>query len=269
MVDAFSALAEPTRRRIIELLARHGQLSASEIYAQFPVSDPAISQHLKVLREAGLVQVEKRAQQRIYRINPKALLELEDWAGRMARLWNERFDALGEVLESEKMRLREVEMSKNELVIEREQLAVSMSRVFDAPRDLVWKACTDATLLPQWWGPRALTTVVERMDLRVGGVWRFIQTNAEGNEFAFNGVFKEVKPPERLVYTFEYEPMAGHISVDAITLEELPDGRTKMISRSTFDSLEDLEGLLQSGMEEGATETWDRLEELLAREKAG
>ncbi len=98
----FYALADPTRRKIIEILARDGQLSATEIYAQFPVSPQAISQHLKVLREANLVQVEKRAQQRIYRINPDAMLELEDWARRMAQLWNQRFDALEKVLEVEK-----------------------------------------------------------------------------------------------------------------------------------------------------------------------
>ena len=93
-MDVFNALADPTRRKIIELLARSGQLSATEIYAQFQVSPPAISQHLKVLREAKLVLVEKRAQQRIYRINPDAMLELEEWARHITQRWNERFDTL-------------------------------------------------------------------------------------------------------------------------------------------------------------------------------
>jgi len=101
-MDKFTALADPTRRSILEMLARHGQLSAKEIYDQFPVSPPAISQHLKVLREASLVQVEKRAQQRIYRINPDAMLELEEWARKLTQLWNQRFDALEQVLEAEK-----------------------------------------------------------------------------------------------------------------------------------------------------------------------
>ena len=154
-------------------------------------------------------------------------------------------------------------MSKNNLVVEREKLAFNMSRVFDAPRELVWKVCCDPELVPRWWGPRYLTTTVDRMDFRVGGVWRYIQKDAEGHEYAFNGVYQVIQPPERLTYTFEFEPMAGHISTDTITLEELPDGKTRMTSRSTFDSLEDLEGMLQSGMEGGAVETWDRLEELL------
>ena len=105
-MDAFHALAEPTRRKIIEDLARYGQLSATEICDQFPVSPQAISQHLKVLREAQLVQVEKRAQQRIYRINLDAMDELERWVEQVRQLWSQRFDALDEVLETEKRRLK-------------------------------------------------------------------------------------------------------------------------------------------------------------------
>jgi DNA-binding transcriptional ArsR family regulator len=108
-VDKFSALAEPTRRSIIELLANQGELSAADICAKFEVSAAAISQHLKVLREADLVRVEKRAQQRIYRINPQAMLEVEGWARHMAQLWNERFDALDELLMVEKMKLSQDE----------------------------------------------------------------------------------------------------------------------------------------------------------------
>jgi uncharacterized protein YndB with AHSA1/START domain len=156
-------------------------------------------------------------------------------------------------------------MSSNNLVVEREQLAFSMSRVFDASRELVWKVYTDPQLVPRWWGPHRYSTIVDKMELRVGGVWRYIQSDTEGNEFAFNGIYKEIRPPERLVYTFEFEPMAGHISTDTITFEALPDGKTRITARTIFDSLEDLEGMLQSGMEDGSVETWDRLEALLAK----
>lgn len=105
-MDIFTALADPTRRKIIELLARYGQLPATEISDHFPVSPQAISQHLKVLRKADLVQVEKRAQQRIYRINPHAMLELEEWARQLRQLWDQRFDALEQVLETEKKKLK-------------------------------------------------------------------------------------------------------------------------------------------------------------------
>ena len=105
-MDIFQALADPTRRKIIEMLARDGQLSATEISDRFSVSPQAISQHLKVLREAKLVQVEKRAQQRIYQVNPEAMLELEGWARQLRQLWDQRFDALDQVLEMEKKRLK-------------------------------------------------------------------------------------------------------------------------------------------------------------------
>jgi uncharacterized protein YndB with AHSA1/START domain len=155
-------------------------------------------------------------------------------------------------------------MSKNNLVVNRPALSFSMSRLFNAPRELVWRVYTDPERVPEWWGPRYLTTLVEKMDVKVGGAWRYIQKDPKGNEYAFNGVFKEVTPPERLVYTFEFEPMAGHISTDTLVFEELPGGKTKITATTTFDSLEDLEGMLQSGMEGGAVEAWDRLEELLA-----
>ena len=105
-MDIFSALAEPTRRNIIEMLATRGELSASQICDKFSVSAPAISQHLKVLRDSNLVTVEKRAQQRMYTINTDKIDELDSWVQRMRKLWNERFDALDELLEKEKKKLK-------------------------------------------------------------------------------------------------------------------------------------------------------------------
>jgi DNA-binding transcriptional ArsR family regulator len=101
-MDSFHALADPTRRKIIEILAHHGQLRATEIYEQFDISPQAVSQHLKVLRQANLVRVEKQAQQRLYQINPAAMLELEDWARQLRQLWNDRFDALEQLIQAEK-----------------------------------------------------------------------------------------------------------------------------------------------------------------------
>ena len=105
----FYALAEPTRRDIIELLASNGQLSATDISDNFAVSAPAISQHLKVLREATFVRVEKRAQQRIYRINLEAMSEIEGWIQEMTKQWNARFNVLDKILEAEKRKLKKGE----------------------------------------------------------------------------------------------------------------------------------------------------------------
>ena len=102
LMDMFVALADPTRRNILELLATSGELSATAIYEQFPVSPQAVSQHLKVLREAHLVEMEKRAQKRVYRLNPQTLSQFEAWVQQMQQRWSERFDALDTVLEREK-----------------------------------------------------------------------------------------------------------------------------------------------------------------------
>ena len=106
-MDVFYALADPTRRKILELLAKHGQLPASEIYSQFTASPPAISQHLKVLREAGLVKMEKHAQQHLYQVNPQAMLEVEDWSKQVTQLWTRRLDKLDEILKVEKEKIKD------------------------------------------------------------------------------------------------------------------------------------------------------------------
>ena len=136
-------------------------------------------------------------------------------------------------------------------------------RVFDAPRDRVWAAYTDPELIPQWWGPRRLTTTVDRMDVRRGGAWRFVSRDANGEEQGFRGTYREVSPPERIVQTFEWEGMPGHVIVETLTLEDL-GGRTKVTGVSLFHTAEERDGMLASGMEEGLTESHDRLAELLA-----
>ena len=104
-MDMFVALADPTRRNILELLATRGELSATAIYEQFPVSPQAVSQHLKVLREAHLVEMEKRAQKHVYRLNPQTLSQFEAWVSHMKQRWSESFEVLDAVLEIEKKKL--------------------------------------------------------------------------------------------------------------------------------------------------------------------
>ncbi len=139
---------------------------------------------------------------------------------------------------------------------------VVLTRNFDAPRELVFRALTDPTLIPNWWGPAFLTTLVIRMDVRPGGKWRFVQRDPDGNEYAFNGEYLEVVPPSRIVQTFEFEPMAGHISTETLTLEE-HGGITRMTIRIMFKSKEDRDGMASSGMEAGASESYDRLDKVL------
>jgi len=138
------------------------------------------------------------------------------------------------------------------------------TRVFDAPRELVFKAITDPNLIPQWWGPRSLTTTVDKMEVKPGGIWRFVQRDAGGNEYAFHGVYHGIESPDRIVYTFEFEGVPGHVLLETVTFED-QDGKTKLVDQSVFQSVEDRDGMLMSGMEEGAAETMDRFAELLAK----
>jgi len=154
-------------------------------------------------------------------------------------------------------------MTKPDYTIEPGKQEIVMTRTFDAPRDLVFKTMTDPNLIPQWWGPRYLTTTVDEMDLRPGGRWRYVQRDPQGNEHAFHGVYHDIAAPERLVLTFEYEGVPGHVMLDTVTLEEL-DGKTRLTDQSVFQSVADRDGMVQSGMGSGATEMMDRLEELLA-----
>ncbi len=142
---------------------------------------------------------------------------------------------------------------------------LTYERIFDAPRELVWRANTDADLIPRWWGPRGHTTRVVDLDLRPGGKWRWVSTDESGNEFAFYGEYLEVIEPERITWTFMFDvpgvgPQGGP---ETLTLEDLGDGRTKMRAVGHMGSEEAIEAALATGMTAGAIETWDRLDELL------
>jgi uncharacterized protein YndB with AHSA1/START domain len=153
-------------------------------------------------------------------------------------------------------------MAKTEFEIKPGTNEMTMTRVFDAPRELVFKAMTDPELIPKWWGPRDSWSKVDRMDVRSGGSWRFINGDSAGNEYGFHGVYHLVAAPERVIQTFEFEGVPGHVALETMRLEDL-GGKTRMVQQSVFQSIEDRDGMVQSGMQKGATETNDRLAEVL------
>lgn len=141
---------------------------------------------------------------------------------------------------------------------------VVITREFDAPAQLVFDALTKAEHLIQWWGPRYLTTEVEKLELRPGGTYRFIQRSPDGKVHPFKGEFREIVPPTRLVMTQVYEPYGDSEMVNVITLAER-DGKTTLTSRSSLADKKALDGYLASGMEGGMQESYERLDELLDR----
>jgi uncharacterized protein YndB with AHSA1/START domain len=136
-------------------------------------------------------------------------------------------------------------------------------RVFDAPRERVFQAFVDPELIPQWWGRRQDTTTVDKMDVREGGEWRFVTDGPDGTT-AFRGTYRMIDPPSKLEQTFEWEGMPGHVVVETATFEDLGGDRTRVSTRSRFDTTEERDGMLASGMEVGMGESYERLDELLA-----
>ncbi|MGA2677413.1 MAG: SRPBCC family protein [Methanobacterium sp.] len=153
-------------------------------------------------------------------------------------------------------------MSKVKFSAEPDKQMIAVTQIFDAPRELVWKIYTDPKLIPRWWGPRILETTIEKMDVKTGGSWRVIQRDLEGNDFIFHGVFHDVQSPERITRTMEWEGMPGHVLLETVTFEEF-DGKTKAIDISIFQSIEDRDGMIKTGMEAGVTESYERSVELL------
>ncbi len=145
---------------------------------------------------------------------------------------------------------------------------IVMTRVFDAPRDLVFEAHTSCEHMSHWWGPRRYEVAKCELDFRPGGTWRIVQRGGNGEEHGFRGEFREIVRPARIVWTFEWEGLPGHISVQTVRFEE-HDGKTTLTAIAAFDTVEDRDGMLQSGMEEGSAETYDRLDEYLEVLKGG
>ena len=137
-----------------------------------------------------------------------------------------------------------------------------IERIFDAPRPRVWRALTEPELVKQWWG-RGNPLTVERMEVERGGHWRFVEHSDDGDH-GFEGRFREVVPPEKLSMTFEWDGAPGHTVVQTMTLEDLGDNRTRMVSTSMFFTKDDCDAMMSSGMEGGMNESYQALDRVLA-----
>lgn len=140
---------------------------------------------------------------------------------------------------------------------------IRIERVFDAPRERVWRAFTDPALVAQWWG-RGHKLVIERMEVERGGHWRFVEHAPDGVH-GFEGRYREVTAPQRLVQTFEWDGMPGHVVIETAVFEDLGDGRTRVVNTSLFHTTEERDGMLHSGMEQGLNESYAALDRLLAK----
>jgi len=158
-------------------------------------------------------------------------------------------------------------MTKNETEISasREVPTITITREFDAPRELVWRAVTDPELVVRWMGPRSVAMTITRWDARTGGSYAYRAGRAEdGLDTGFYGSFHELREPSRAVQTFTWEGAPDGVSLETMTLEELPGGRTRLQALSVVESFEIRDMILSSGMEVGVVEGYEKLDELLA-----
>ncbi len=132
-----------------------------------------------------------------------------------------------------------------------------------APRALVYRAFIDPDLVARWLGPRRLTTTIELWEPRDGGAYRFVQHDADGNEYAFRGEFRGDPSPGRIVQTFEYEGAPGHVALNTASFVER-GGRTLVSVNSVYATVEERDAAYETGMAHGITESMERLDELLA-----
>jgi len=141
---------------------------------------------------------------------------------------------------------------------------VRIVREFDAPRDKVFRAHTEADLIAQWLGPRNLTMTIDHFDCRTGGSYRYIHSR-DGEDYGFHGSFHEVRPNELIVQTFTFEGMPDGVALEKMVLEDIGDGRTRLTATSLVDSFADRDAFVASGMEAGVIEGYERLDDVLAR----
>lgn len=153
-------------------------------------------------------------------------------------------------------------ISRNATLTKPSDREFAVERIFDAPRDRVWRAMTDPKLLAQWWG-RGNKLVIEKLELERGGHWRFVEHSDHGVH-GFEGRYREVTPPESMEMTFEWDGMPGHVMIQKITLVDLGDGRTKLIGNSAFFTPEERDGMIESGMETGMNASYAALDRVLA-----
>ena len=160
--------------------------------------------------------------------------------------------------------------SKNKVIVNAEpgKQELFITREFDAPRELVYKAHIDPKLYIQWLGPHGYEMILETFEPVSGGKYRYIHKDTHGNEFGFHGTFHEMSE-ELMIQTFEFEglPERGHVVLDTMRLEELPGNRTRITIQSVYQSVEDRDGMVQSGMETGVREGYERLDDILAEAK--
>ncbi len=282
MNSTWSALAEPNRFRIVELL-RDSPLTVGEIADRLGLVQPQVSKHLRVLSDAGLVEANPIANRRIYSLRPEPFVELNVWLKSFNRVAEQRFDDLDEYLhelQGKESRVRSLEQNKllegfemgnkasDKMTTTVGELDLVMERTFNAPRELVFKAFTEAEHVARWWAPLPYTIPVCKIDLRPGGLWHYCMRSPEGELHWVRSEYSEIVRPERVSYSSLFAD-ENAIPNDVIpkqlgTMKFIDvEGKTRLVCHIKFESPEALKLTVEMGMEEGYSMALDNLERLL------
>ena len=159
--------------------------------------------------------------------------------------------------------------NKTRIIAEKDKQELFIIREFDAQRELVFKAFSDADILVQWVGPREMGMRYEKFEPKTGGSYRYLQSLPNGMEFGFHGVCHEHLAPERIIQTFEFEglPEKGHVVLETTQFEELPEDKTRVTVQSVFQSVADRDGMIQHGMERGVVDSFEKLDDLIKNKR--
>ena len=202
--DAFNAVAEPRRRQILDVLTG-GELAVNDVVHRLGLSQPQVSKHLRVLREVGAVDVREDGRQRFYRLNGEALKPIHDWIADTRRRGRSASTGWTRFWKSSRRRKEmEVTTSRSAKVTLPTDDQILITREFDAPSELVYKAFTTPELVRRWWHAKRGEMTVADIDLRVGGTYRFVMDSG-GFEVGFHGEYLEIVPGEKIVSSEVYE----------------------------------------------------------------
>lgn len=278
-----SAHTEPHRLQIVELL-REGPLTVGEIASQLEIRQPQASKHLRVLHDAGIVEAHVDANRRIYKLRPEPFINLNKWLESYRQIWDERYDRLDSYLEVMQKQMKDqndggIEMTdkktNDNMTVYTEGKTLVMELIFNAPRELVFKAYSEPEHLASWWGPRGWLTEIRKFEFKPEGVWHYCMRCVDRNQGDFYGqeswgkaIYKDIIAPEKIVYIDMFSDENGNaiaempeIFVTMNFIEE--DGKTKLTIHSQFALTEALQQVMDMGVVQGTSSQLERLDELL------
>ena len=267
--QTFSALADPTRRALLARLAT-GAATVGELAEPFDMSLPAVSRHLRVLTDAGLIERHTEAQWRRCELRGEGFRAAADWIEFYRRFWEQQFDRLDAFLKRTAPKAQTPNRAKERAVAAARlnDLTLRLTRRFDASPERLFDAWTDQEQFAEWFGPKGVTTVYCDLDPRTGGAWRIA-----GPPFGRQGLrarlarYLEVKRPERLVFTFAWHDKGDHAEPreheTTVTLDFKPlaGGKTEMTMVQTRFP----DPTATANHNRGWDRSFDKLDALLAR----